>query len=113
MTRLGRIFEIIDHFPTTRVRILVTIVLIVATVVKWLIHACDFRTIQGVCVGWEPSANMIIFLAALAGVDVAQYLSRNMHTAKTVTLPDPVKEKPVVSVEATTDIEEISEHEKG
>jgi hypothetical protein len=110
---MTKISNIIEHLPTTRIRILITIGLIVATVVTWLMHACDFRTAQGVCVGWEPSANMIIFLGALAGVDVAQYMTKGLIN-RTVPASEPVVEDPVESpVETTTDVSELSEQEKG
>ncbi len=114
MNKIDQIFDRIETLPTTRIRILVTIGLIVATVVTWLMHACDVRNAQGVCVGWEPSANMIMFLAALAGVDVAQYLSKGMINAKAPPAATPTEEpQEEPPVESTTDISELSEQEKG
>jgi hypothetical protein len=111
---VNRAFEIIEQLPTTRIRILITIGLIVATVVTWLMHACDFRTSQGVCVGWEPSANMIIFLGALAGVDVAQYLSKGLISKSSpISVSEPLTSTESEAVETTTDISELSEQEKG
>jgi hypothetical protein len=107
--------QFIDNLPTTRIRILVTIGLIVATVVTWLKHACDVRSAQGICLGWEPSANMIMFLAALAGVDVAQYLSRGfINRSETPAASQKVVEPATEpAVEFTTDVSELSEQEKG
>lgn len=79
----------IDEIPTTRIRILITIGLISATVGTWLYHACDVRNANGMCVGWEPSANMLIFLGTLAGVDVAQYLSRGVMSKVTTPVTNP------------------------
>jgi len=72
-------FESLDHLPTTRIRVLVTIGLITATGVIYLLHSCDFRDpVTQICVGWEPSVNWLIFLSALAGVDVTQYFAKSM-----------------------------------
>lgn len=115
MNIMDKIFAFIEHVPTTRIRILVTIGLIVATTITWLMHSCDMRTPQGICVGWEPSSNMIIFLAALAGVDVAQYVSKGIIGAKAAPVSTSPIEEPQEepTVESTTDISELSEQEKG
>lgn len=72
-------FEILDHLPTTRIRVLVTIGLITATGITYLMHACDVRIVQTLACGpgWEPSLNWLIFLSALAGVDVTQYFAKS------------------------------------
>lgn len=68
---------------TTRVRIFATIGLIIATGVVYLYHACHYQApITHACVGWEPSMNWIMFLSALAGVDVSQYLVKNFASVK-------------------------------
>lgn len=79
-----RVIKAIDNFPTTRIRILITTGLIVGTVVTWLRHACEVRGANLQCIGWEPSPNMLVFLASLAGVDLAQYFSRGVIDAKKI-----------------------------
>lgn len=72
---LEQTFKAFDEFPTTRIRVLVTIVLIAATGVIYLMHACDLRMVDTLACSeaWEPSTNWLVFLSALAGVDVTQY----------------------------------------
>lgn len=98
--------SLLQEIPTTQIRILITTALIVGTVVVWLSHVCDARTLDGVCKGWEPSTNMLIFLASLAGVDVAQYLTKRVSFKG-----HPIKEIDDGST-SSTDISEFEE-EKG
>jgi hypothetical protein len=76
-------FEALDHLPTTRIRVLVTIILISATGVIYLMHSCDFRDpVTQMCLGWEPSTNWLVFLSALAGVDVTQYFAKSFTSVQ-------------------------------
>jgi hypothetical protein len=100
----------IDEIPTTRIRILLTLALISATVLTWLFHACTSVTVAGACTGWEPSANMLIFLASLAGVDVAQYLSKGIMSKVTTPVTNPDYTAPIETQnsEASTDVSELN-----
>jgi hypothetical protein len=84
MTHIRKIFEILDHLPTTRIRVLITIGLITATGTTYLMHACDARLTDTLACagGWEPSLNWLIFLSALAGVDVTQYFAKSYTAVK-------------------------------
>lgn len=68
---------------TTRIRIFATIGLIIATGIVYLLHACHYQDpTTHACVGWEPSLNWIMFLSALAGVDVSQYFVKSFSSVK-------------------------------
>lgn len=122
---LVKLFEAFEKFPTTRLRIISTIGLIVATGTVYLMHACRFQNpTTHMCVGWEPSINWIIFLSALAGVDVTQYFVKGFTSVKhaevaakvAINSPtDPqsdVEEEPVEEdVTATTDVAELNNNE--
>lgn len=81
---LKQVFQSLDHFPTTRVRLLVTIGLITATGITYLVHACSVRIGEAMAcsTGWEPSLNWLLFLSALAGVDVTQYFAKSYTAVK-------------------------------
>ena len=82
---LKKFWESFDSFPTTRFRILCTLCLIMATGGVYLFHACGVRHAQTqLCIGWEPSLNWLIFLSALAGVDVTQYFARGFISNKQI-----------------------------
>jgi hypothetical protein len=123
--KLVEFFEASEKFPTTRLRILSTIGLIVATGVVYLMHACKFQhPTTHMCVGWEPSINWIIFLSALAGVDVTQYFVKGFTSVKhaevaahvainSPSAPQEVEEEEPVEddVIATTDVAELNNNE--
>lgn len=117
---LEKVFNSLDHLPTTRIRVLVTIGLITATGITYLLHSCDFRDpVTQLCVGWEPSVNWLIFLSALAGVDVTQYFAKSMTavqqakvqaitttvTPQTTSTSSDISEDGVIS---TSDISELN-----
>jgi len=121
--KINQFFELFDHLPTTRIRVLVTIGLITATGVTYLLHACDVRVAETMAcgVGWEPSLNWLIFLSALAGVDVTQYFAKSYTAVKqsqvdasvtnTNTRVDKrsLKSSPQLIVEDVTSTSDISE----
>jgi len=118
MTSLRKIATAIDLIPTTRIRLLVTIGLIAATGITYLMHACDYRSAATqACVGWEPSVNWFIFLSALAGVDVTQYFAKSLTAVKQAQVAaQAVQPTAEVSgdVTATSDVSEINtQQEKG
>lgn len=82
-TIMEKFFILFDKIPTTRIRVLVTLGLITATGATYLLHSCDVRSLQNqLCVGWEPSVNWLVFLSALAGVDVTQYFAKSYTSIK-------------------------------
>jgi len=123
---LGEFFETMEKFPTTRLRIICTIGLIVATGAVYLLHACHFQdpTTHG-CIGWDPSVNWIMFLSALAGVDVTQYFVKGFTSVKhaqvaasvAIAAPQPpvnieeVVEEVDEDVTATSDVSELNTEE--
>jgi len=76
-SNIRMLFDSLDHFPTTRLRLFATVGLIVATGFIYLngVHNC---VINECSVSWEPPLNWLIFLSALAGVDVTQYFAKGM-----------------------------------
>ena len=114
---LEKVFNALDHLPTTRIRVLVTIGLITATGVTYLLHSCDIRDpVTQLCVGWEPSLNWLIFLSALAGVDVTQYFAKSMTAvqqakiqANTVSVTTPSTPSSEISEDGVTSTSDISE----
>lgn len=122
---LEKVFNSLDHLPTTRIRVLVTICLITATGITYLMHACDARIVETLAcgAGWEPSVNWLIFLSALAGVDVTQYFAKSMtavqqakvqativHTTQP-TLPS-IPESSGDGVTSTSDISELNREDE-
>lgn len=80
---MEKFFILFDKIPTTRIRVLVTLGLITATGATYLLHSCDVRSLQNqLCIGWEPSVNWLVFLSALAGVDVTQYFAKSYTAVK-------------------------------
>jgi hypothetical protein len=65
----------LDELPTTNVRIGVTLILTVATAVRYLGWGVPVRMTANIAVldGW---GYWLVFLAAMAGLDVAQYLGK-------------------------------------
>lgn len=113
--KVKQVLDLFDHLPTTRVRVLVTIGLITATGVKYLMHACDVRNaVTQACVGWEPSLNWLIFLSALAGVDITQYFVKSFTAVKQAQVDATLSNAtPVIQEEseASTDISELRSDE--
>lgn len=116
---LEKLFGALDHLPTTRIRVLVTIGLITATGATYLMHACDARVATTLACGpgWEPSLNWLIFLSALAGVDVTQYFAKSFTAvqqakvqAVTQTTPTPSTsvENSTDGVTSTSDVSELN-----
>ena len=104
---------------TTRLRIFATIGLIIATGVVYLYHACHYQDpITHACVGWEPSMNWIMFLSALAGVDVSQYFVKSFASVKHAQVAadvamngssiDEVGDEEIQDVTATSDVSELN-----
>lgn len=115
--------KFLEETPTTKVRVLATIGLIIGTGVVYLYHACSYRhPVTYQCYGWEPSMNWILFLSALAGVDVSQYFVKSFTGIKHaqvaastaiagVSIPEVEEDDPIQEVEndvtATSDVSEI------
>lgn len=114
---MKQIITFFDDIPTTRIRILVTIGLIAGTGVTYINHACDIRLTSLLCASWEPSTNWLMFLCALAGVDVTQYAAKSFtgikqaQTAASVAAMVEESEElpPEVSADSTasTDVSEL------
>jgi len=108
---------------TTRIRIFATIGLIIATGVVYLFHACHYQDpITHACVGWEPSMNWIMFLSALAGVDVSQYFAKSFTSVKHAQVAanvamngssddSEVGDEEIQDVTATSDVSELNHDE--
>jgi hypothetical protein len=128
---MNKLFQALDHLPTTRIRVLVTIGLITATGVTYLMHACDARMADTLAcgAGWEPSLNWLIFLSALAGVDVTQYFAKSFTAVQqsrvaasvtnTTTRADQKTDQAIVEqttsdegVTATSDVSELNREDE-
>ena len=59
-----RPFQLLRHLPTTKLRITVSVLLSVVVVVGHI------------CFGVQPAGEVLLFLAGMAGIDVAQYRVR-------------------------------------
>lgn len=114
---LRKFFESFEYIPTTKFRVLVTLGLITATCVTYLIHACDIRDqTTGLCVGWEPSINWLVFLSALSGVDVTQYFAKSVTGVKHAQVTATARQQSTTSQEdedvtSTTDVSEYNRDE--
>jgi hypothetical protein len=117
---MGQVIDILEKIPTTKIRILVTVLLIGGTGVVYLIFACHSMTPSGTCTSWEPSSNWLIFLSALAGVDITQYAAKSFVGIKHAELNgtianencEPVEASVSTEIEdstASTDVSEIHE----
>lgn len=111
---MDRILLFLEKLPTTKIRILVTVLLIGGTGFVYLYFACHNTYPNGTCINWEPSSNWYIFLSALAGVDVTQFAAKSLTGLKHAQLasssaPTDETAEPVEPTDstATTDVSEI------
>lgn len=82
--------QFLATLPSTNFRIFVTLFVTVATAARYLASGVGLQP-GGIHIDtWEPSWEWLLFLAAMAGIDLAQFhLKRKSHMETTPTLPDP------------------------
>jgi hypothetical protein len=61
---VNRLIEWLGKVPTTQARVVVTILCVVATTVRYIIG------------GWVPNLDWLGFLAVMSGLDVTQYYAK-------------------------------------
>jgi hypothetical protein len=86
------IMDWIGKLPTTNARIAITLLLAVATGIRY--EASNLAFFSYVVAPWSPSLEWLGFLIAMAGLDVAQFTSKRFTevsyvNAKTGTPTDP------------------------
>ena len=64
-TRLQRLFSTIGSLPTTQLRILLTMVVVLGTAVQYLVSD-----------QWEPSGEWLMFLASMMGIDTLHFIGK-------------------------------------
>jgi hypothetical protein len=99
---MDKFLSFLERVPTTKIRILVTVFLILGTGVVYLHFACHNILPTG-CVNWEPSSNWYIFLSALAGVDITQYAAKSFVG---------VKHAQIASLNTPTTVDDTAEPEE-
>lgn len=82
----------IGKVPTTNARILVTLVLAIGTAIRYWLGGPSVAVGGVILPGWTPSIEWLGFIAALGGLDVAQFHSKRTTdadyvSARTGTLP--------------------------
>ena len=68
---IDKISKWIGNAPTTKIRILLTLGLALGTAIKYWASA-----------GWIPAAEWLVFLTAMAGLDVLQHHNKRKTTFK-------------------------------
>lgn len=109
---LYRFIAFLEKVPTTKIRILITIFLIGGTGALYLRYACWDISPTGICMVWEPSSNWLIFLSALAGVDVTQFAAKSYAGVRHAQVADAYSEEAESTdtpedTNASTDVSEI------
>jgi hypothetical protein len=69
-------FRLIAETPTTSIRMWVTLALSLATGAKYLSYQCTIQ--NNMCITWVPADSWLMFLAALGGIDLAQFTAKRM-----------------------------------
>lgn len=64
-----RVYKVIDNAPTTNLRILLTLAIVLGTAIKYWLS-----------VEWIPVWEWLIFLAGMAGIDVWQHAQKRRTT---------------------------------
>lgn len=64
---MTRLLEILGKLPTTNTRIAVTLVLCLGTGIKYWTSAT-----------WDPALDWLAFLAAMSGLDAAQFYAKRL-----------------------------------
>lgn len=63
--------------PTTQIRVLVTLVVVLATATRYLSD------------GWVPADSWLVFLGAMSGLDIAQFAAKRVTHRATGTDGEP------------------------
>ena len=94
---IDKVFDLISKVPTTALRVVITILLTVATGVMYFTTA------------FVPSYEWLGFLALMSGLDVAQFHSKRKTTHKPEELAraEVIRNGHVTDEEATTDNPEV------
>ncbi len=71
MNVIAKITRWVETVPTTNSRILITLMLAIATAIKYFASST-----------WEPSWEWLMFLIAWAGLDIAQKANARLHIQK-------------------------------
>ena len=66
---LNRLYKLVEIAPTTNMRILLTLGIVLGTAIKYWVSS-----------GWIPDIQWLVFLAGMAGLDVWQHYNKRVTT---------------------------------
>jgi len=66
---LDKVYKLIDKAPTTNLRIIVTLLLVIGTAIR-------YWAAGGGPTAWSPDWDWLMFLAAMSGLDVVQHWAK-------------------------------------
>lgn len=96
-TPQSKLMGFLGDMPTTQARVMVTLVVVIGTALKYFLSKAVVVNATVVVTRWEPSYEWLTFLVLMSGLDAAQFLVKrktdaNYVAAQAGAVPDAASE---------------------